>query len=250
MYKLLFDAAWQTLNDFGWNKKYLGAQIGTTMVLHTWGSNLTYHPHVHCIVPAGGVTLNNKWKNAKGKGKFLFPVKALGIVYKNKFLKYIKDLDGDLPDHLVNLIFKKDWVVYAKPPFKNVEVLIKYLARYTHKNAITHHRIKKINQGKISFSYIDYRHQNKKKVMTISAWEFVRRLALHFLPKRFCRIRHFGILSSSWKTKLFPNTATSKRNWKEIWLEKGIIVDQCPACKKGKLIFIDLFLPSRAPPIS
>jgi hypothetical protein len=90
MYKLLFDVAWETLNDFGWNKKYLGAQIGTTMVLHTWGSNLTYHPHVHCIVPAGGVTLNNKWKNAKGKGKFLFPVNALSIVYKNKFLKYIK----------------------------------------------------------------------------------------------------------------------------------------------------------------
>jgi hypothetical protein len=86
--------------------------------------------------------------------------------------------------------------------------------------------------------------------MTISSWEFIRRLALHFLPKRFCRIRHYGILSSSWKTKLFPNTDSIKKNWIEIWLQKGIIVDQCPSCKKGKLILIDLFLPSRAPPIS
>jgi hypothetical protein len=249
MYKLLFDVAWETLNDFGWNKKYLGAQIGTTMVLHTWGSNLSYHPHVHCIVPAGGVTLNNKWKNANGKGKFLFPVKALSEVYKPKFLKRLKQLNIHLKDELVNTLFKKDWVVYAKPPFKNVEVLINYLARYTHKNAITHHRIKKVDKEYVSFSYTDYRHKNKKKVLTIPAWEFVRRLALHFLPKRFCRIRHYGILSSSWKTKLFPNTETIKKNWKEIWLEKGIIVDRCPSCKKGTLIFIDLFIPSRAPPI-
>ncbi len=249
MYKLLFDSAWETLNDFGWNKKYLGAQIGTTMVLHTWGSNLSYHPHVHCIVPAGGVTLNNKWKNVKGKDNFLFPVKALSKVYKTKFLENCKKVIVDIPDSLINNLYKKDWVVYAKPPFKNVEVLINYLARYTHKNAITHHRIKKVGQGKVSFSYTDYRHKNKKKVLTISSWEFIRRLALHFLPKRFCRIRHYGILSSSWKTKLFPNTKIIKKDWKEVWLEKGIVVDRCPACNKVTLTLIELFLPSRAPPI-
>jgi len=249
MYSALFKSAWETLNGFGWNKKFLGAQMGATMVLHTWGSNLSYHPHVHCIVPGGGVTLRNKWKTAKGNGKYLFPVDALANVFRAKYLQAIKEAGIHLPTSLKNILKTKGWIVYAKPAFGNKETLIKYLARYAFKSAITHHRIQYFDKDKVIFSYTDYKHKNQKKKMPLSSWEFVRRFILHFLPKNFIRIRHYGILHSSWKNKIFPTVHTERKDYKTIWKEKGINVDKCQNCKNGKLLFMHKIEPKRGPPL-
>ena len=189
LYALLMRCAWQTILDFGWNNKYLGAQTGAIIVLHTWGSNMSFHPHVHCIVPGGGVSISGKWKTAKAKGKFLFPVKAMSIVFKAKFMdglyELLDEMGLDNTGKLFQQLVSKKWVVYAKSPFGGKEGLVKYLARYTHNIAISHHRILDHSNRKITFRYKDYRHANKTKSMTLSTQEFVRRLAMHILPKGF-----------------------------------------------------------------
>ena len=254
MYAMLFRCAWCTLDEFGWNNKYLGAQIGTTIVLHTWGSNLSYHPHLHCIVPGGGVTFNGKWKEANGNGKFLFPVKALSLVFRAKFVKELKKfLVASGMEYISDLhakLYAKPWDVYAKPPFGGAKGVIQYLARYTHKTAITNHRITTYDEDSVTFRYTDYRHANQVNLMPLSAWEFVRRLTLHILPKRFFRIRHFGILSSHWKNKLFPEVPKQTMSWKQLWDQKGLLIDQCPYCKNGKLILVAKINPNRGPPNS
>jgi hypothetical protein len=253
LYNLLMTTAWQTIDAFGWNHKFIGAQTGTTMVLHTWGSNLSFHPHVHCIVPGGGVTISGKWKNAKGNGKFLFPVKGLSKKFKGLFITQLKaffNIQGldDTPE-LLQKVNALKWVVYAKPPFGGKEGVVRYLARYTHNVAISHHRIIDYSQGRVTFSYKDYRHAAQKKEMTITAQEFVRRLSMHFLPKGFCRIRHYGILSSAWKQRIFPDAPTPvKINWQDFWKNRGLDVGQCPNCKKGRLICIGKIEPVRGPP--
>ena len=254
LFAMLMKTAWMTIEAFGWNHKYLGAQIGATLVLHTWGSNLSFHPHVHCIVPGGGISIGGKWKNAKGNGKFLFPVKALSKKFKGLFLHQLdhffqaQGLDNtELLTHQINA---KDWVVYAKPPFGGNDGLIRYLARYTHNIAISNHRIIAFDQHKVTFRYKDYRHASQNKVMTLSAAEFVRRLSLHFLPKGFCRIRHYGILSSAWNQRVFAHlTKNEKISWQEFWKNKGLDVYQCPKCKKGCLIYIGKIDPIRGPPV-
>lgn len=256
LYDILLKMSWQTLSAFGWNHKYLGAQIGTTMVLHTWGSNLSYHPHVHCIVPGGGVTLYNKWKTVAGKGKFLFPVKAMSEVFREKTIKAILLLMSNkgLDNHkaLIASLYKKNWVVYAKPPFGGRDTVLKYLARYTHKIAITHHRIIDYDGHIVTFSYKDYKHANVSKTMKLTATEFIRRFAMHILPKGFRKIRHYGILSGAWKTKIFPvkNTHKPKMNWEELWKSKGININQCSKCQTGTLVHLYEIDPVRGPPIS
>lgn len=253
LYAQLMHSAWQTLNGFGWNHKFLGAQIGATMVLHTWGSNLSYHPHVHCIVPAGGITLKGKWKDAKGTNKFLFPVKALSKIFKSKMIEAIQHFmieEGmELPSHLVNTLYKTPWVVYTKAPFGGAQGVIRYLARYTHKIAITNHRIINFDHSKVIFSYTDYRHRNQRKVMKLSSSEFIRRFVLHILPKGFCRIRHFGILSACWKRKIFLKHTKAKALPFDLWLKKGLDLFKCPKCKEGRLDFIRNINPVRGPPI-
>lgn len=253
LYSMLFRCAWQTLDQFGWDHKYLGAQIGATMVLHTWGSNLSFHPHVHCIVPGGGITWDNKWKDVKGNGKFLFPVKAMSKVFRGKFVEALKDFLNDQgmddTDALFKQLYLKPWVVYAKPPFGGAEGVIRYLARYTHKTAITNQRIQSFDQNKVTFRYTDYRHANQRKSMTLSATEFLRRLTQHFLPHRFTRIRHYGILSSRWKNKVFPDAQPlPKPDWTALWLQKGLDLTKCPTCKTGTLVWVAEILPVRGPP--
>jgi len=254
VYSILFDCAWQTLNAFGWNRKHLGAQVGATCVLHTWGANLSFHPHLHCIVPAGGVSINNKWKNAKAKGKFLFPVKAMSIVYRAKFLEqlesffYTQGMDINCRN-LKNILFTKNWVVYAKPPAGSKNILLQYLARYAHKIAITNHRILQYDNDSVTFKYSNYKHRNQSKTMRLSTWEFVRRFTLHILPKGFCKIRHYGILSAAWKNKLFPDALDIRKlTYLELWLELGLKISKCNSCKNGKLIYIACILPVRGPP--
>lgn len=255
-YDVLMKKAWETLSQFGWNHKYLGAQLGTTMVLHSWGSNLSYHPHVHCIVPGGGVSLQNKWKQAKGKGKFLFPVKAMSPVFKTKMMQAVKDLMDsrglEADPSFYDSLYAKDWVVYAKPAMGGPDSVIKYLARYSHKIAISHHRIVAYDGVNVTFTYKDYRHGNVTKTMTISAPEFIRRFAMHILPKGFRKIRHFGILSAAWKHKIFPtdNHKNTFNNWEELWLSKGINTNQCPKCKTGTLVYLAELVPVRGPPIT
>ena len=253
LYSILFRAAWETLNSFGWNSKYIGGQIGSTMVLHTWGSNLSYHPHVHCIVPGGGLTVSGKWKSIKPRGKYLFPVKAMSEYFQGKYIahlnKFMYDQGMDI-DIIKKQIYRYKWTVYSKHTPRQKSNIISYLARYTHQIAITSSRIKEYNSENVKFSYTDYRHQNQNKSLTLDSWEFVRRLSLHILPHGFTRIRHFGILSSKWQQDIFPIGLTTTDEWIQFWAEWQLNYHRCPLCKKGVLMIILKIPPQRGPPIN
>src|SRR5690606_15862928 len=162
------------------------------------GQTLSLHPHLHCIVPGGGLTKKGKWKTAKSKGKFLFPVKAMSKVFRAKYVKALKSRT-DPDKELVNALFQKDWVIYAKRPFGHPKSVLEYLGRYTHKVAISNHRILAIGPEKTVFGYKDYRKGAQKLEMFLDNIEFIRRFSMHILPKGLVRIRHFGILGSSAK---------------------------------------------------
>jgi Putative transposase/Transposase zinc-binding domain len=201
-YGLLFKTAWSVLNSFGHDHKWLGAQTGMISILHTWGQTMTLHPHLHCIVPAGGLTKQGKWKMARSDGKYLFNVKAMSRTFRGRFIAALKEqLPEEMTKQLVDALYKHNWVVYAKQPFTGPQSVVEYLGRYTHKIAISNHRIKNYEAGEVTFSYKDYRHGSAKKQMPLEAMEFIRRFSLHILPKGFVRIRHYGICSSSAKIK-------------------------------------------------
>ena len=192
IYGILFKTAWSVVKSFGNDTKWLGAKTGMISILHTWGQTMTLHPHLHCIVPGGGITNNNKWKYCKSKGKFIFPVKAMSKVFRARFIQALKDELPDMLDkELISQLRKNNWVVYAKRPFKTPNNVIEYLGRYTHKIAISNHRITDVSDDKVTFSYKDYRNSGVKKTMTLDALEFVARFSLHILPKKFVRIRHY-----------------------------------------------------------
>jgi hypothetical protein len=245
-YDILFSASKETLEVFACDEKHLGAQAGMIALLHTWGQNLSLHPHVHMIVPAGGMTPQGYWKNTKNKGNYLFPSMAMAVVFKNKMMEKIREFLKQkkiiLPDDLRKLLYNKKWIVYAKQPFAGPKQVIEYLGRYTHKIAISNHRIKNIADDKVSFSYKDYADSGKQKTMTLSSTEFLRRFCLHILPKGFRKIRHYGFLASRNKPKLRKHQFMSgiivknedKKNWKQIAGEKlNYDADKCPCCKKG-----------------
>ena len=199
LYAILFKTAWQTLSQFSENPKHLGAMLGMIGVLHTWGQNLSLHPHLHCIVPSGGVTKSGKWKRTTSKGKFLFDVKAMSKVFRAKFVVELRKELPDLPQSLYDALFKKKWVVFAKSAFKTNKSVIEYLGRYTHKIAISNYRIQNINKEDrtVTFSLKDYKKNGEKTTQTLTTKEFIRRFSLHILPRGFTRIRHYGILSSA-----------------------------------------------------
>ncbi len=202
LYGLLFTTAWSVLNSFGNDPKLLGARTGMISILHSWGQTMTLHPHLHCIVPGGGLTKQGKWKQAKSEGKYLFSVRAMSKVFRGRFIAALKEeLPGQMDKAFINQLYKHKWVVYAKRPFAGPQSVVEYLGRYTHKIAISNHRIKNYQEGKVTFGYKDYRHGSIKKEMTLEALEFIRRFSLHILPKNFVRIRHYGICSSSAKQK-------------------------------------------------
>lgn len=155
VYNTLFSAAWATLNGFAQNPKFLGATTGMIAILHTWGSTMSLHPHLHCIVPAGGITKDKKWKNAPRVNGFLFPVKEISKVFRAKYVCELRK-KGVKDKALLNKLFTKDWVVYAKKPFGNANSVIEYLGRYTHKIAISNHRIKTVANGTVTFKWIRY----------------------------------------------------------------------------------------------
>src|SRR5205809_2822695 len=197
LYKLLFDASAQTLLSFAKDKQHIGATPGIISVLHTWGQQLSFHPHVHCIVSGGGITQDNSFKEARRNVyRFLFPLKAMSIVYKAKFLQALKQLIADnkvIPTAgtdmagLFNLLYKKEWIIYVKAPFSGPQTVIEYLGRYTHKVAISNHRISSINDEEqtVTFKYKDYADKGRQKQMTLAAREFIRRFEQHILPAGF-----------------------------------------------------------------
>jgi hypothetical protein len=251
VYSSLFKAAWQTLEQFGANPKHLGGKMGMIAILHTWGQNMTLHPHLHCIVPGGGISKNGKWRKAKNKEKYLFNVKSMSQVFRAKFVDELRKSELTIAQKVFNAVFKKKWVVYAKQPFSSPKYVIEYLGRYTHKIAISNHRILKIdNENKtVTFSVKDYKHGGRKSILTLSNQEFIRRFALHILPKGFTRIRHYGFLSSSWKKEKLPQLQADLNTIELAVLKpkEPSLHRRCPTCKKGKLHTIYLFN-ERGPP--
>jgi hypothetical protein len=257
MYNLLLRTVWQTLVQFSWTN--LHAETGMIAVLHTWGQNLSLHPHVHCIVPGGGIDLNGRWKQVRisKKGKaFLFPAENLSTVFRGKFIVALQQYQI-LEQSFIRSLKKTKWVVYAKEPFGGPEKVVEYLGRYTHKTAISNHRLLAIDENGIRFKYLDYR-DNRQKQMTLSGNEFLRRFCQHILPKGFVRIRYFGLLSVTKHEQLlrvqlsFGLTTCSdneKKDWKQICREHlRYDPDLCPHCKKGKMVTIERYDPVRGPP--
>jgi hypothetical protein len=262
MYKLLLDAASATLLQLGNDPQYLGATCGITMVLHTWGQDLSFHPHVHCIVSGGGVK-DNRWVAAKRSNqKFLFPVDAMKLVYKGIFLERLRQIlrkgvlqtEGIAVEQIIKKAGYKKWNVYAKSPFGSVASVIEYLGRYTHKTAITRHRIVSITQQSITFNYKDYADGNRQKQMTLSKQEFLRRFELHFLPRGFVKIRHYGFLQNHGKINrlnavrktmdLQPLPPIVKIPAALRMLEQyGKDISLCPKCGQGKLLLIAVVYP-------
>ncbi len=260
LYNILFSASKETIETFANDPKHLGAQTGMISVLHTWGQNLSLHPHVHMIIPGGGITQAGCWKKAKSHGSFLFPVKAMSVVYKNKFMEklklFLEKENKFIEVSLRRKLYNQNWVVYAKQPFGGPKQVIEYLGRYSHKIAISNHRIKNVSNGKVSFTYKDYAHGSVQKLQTLDAEEFLRRFCLHILPPKFMKIRHYGILASRCKPMLRKHQFTQgiivqqieKSNWKEITKSKlNFDVDACPCCKTGKMIRV-LSFDANAPP--
>lgn len=263
VYNALFKASWQTIQKFSSDPAHLGAKIAMSAVLHTWGQNISLHPHLHCIVSGGGLNKKGKWvfakkqNKAKRKANYLFPKRALSIVYRAKFMKELR-LEITIPQSIAKQVMQKKWVVYAKQPFLGPKPVIEYLGRYTHKIAISNHRIQSINNKKISFKYKDYKSNAFDKSMTLDASEFIRRFSLHILPKGFRRMRHYGILASRNKTVELniakdyfglEKWVKQKTSWEDIAREKlNINPNYCNTCKKDTLLITELIKPQRGPP--
>jgi hypothetical protein len=212
LYNLLFRAVAETLTEVAANPRHLGARIGFFSILHTWGQNLLFHPHIHCVVPHGGLAPDHtRWVPPR-YSRFLLPLSVLKEVFRGKFVDGLKEafrqqrlvLAGQI-EHLnrpkcfaalIRKLHQHEWVVYAKPPFGGPEQVLRYLGRYTHRVAISNHRLLSFDGNQVTFRWRDYAHGNKQRTMTLAAIEFIRRFLMHVLPKGFVRIRHFGFMAN------------------------------------------------------
>jgi hypothetical protein len=253
LFDLLFLAASQTLLKHARMPEYLGAEPGITMVLHTWGQDLSFHPHVHCIVSAGGFD-GISWVGDKRKNnRFLFPQKSMANMFKAIFMDILEKDPSILWNTDKNTVLKaikfKKWNVYAKAPFGSPDRVVEYLGRYTHKIAITRHRILEVNATHIRFSYKDYADGSKTKQMLLPHREFLRRFEQHILPKRFVKIRHYGFLRLQGKRERLAGirSALSLEPQKEKvlaplrirMLEKyGKDISRCPCCQTGRMTVV------------
>jgi hypothetical protein len=271
MYDLLFRSVSETLIELANNPKHLGAKIGVISILHTWGQNLMAHPHIHCIVTGGGLSLDDSWISCR-KGFFL-PVTVISALFRGKFLDHLKHcfksgvltFDGAIRhlkepgafESFRNQFYHKKWVVYCKPPFGGPKGVLQYLGRYTHRIAISNNRLLDNRDGNVSFLWRDYADDNRQKTMTLTADEFIRRFLLHVLPERYVRIRHFGLLANRNRKdniaachKMLSGENVTKEKRRETWREQllricGIDVTICPVCQKGKMCTIERLLPVR-----
>jgi hypothetical protein len=258
----LFKAVGETLVDFG--RTRLGGQIGVITVLHTWEQTLLDHFHLHCLVPAGALSFDQKrWSPARQN--FLFPVKALSVVFRAKFLDLFKKAfdrnkllfvgqTASLADSvafnlLINALRKKPWIVYAKKPFGSPVHVLDYLGRYIHRVALSNDRILSAHSREVTFSYRDRKNESRKKTLTLEAHEFIRRFLLHVIPQGFVRVRHAGVLANRSKSLLSQcrqlldlNPAVPKlaqKSVRELMLElTGIDITRCPLCQKGTLVLL------------
>jgi len=274
VYDLLFRASAETLLEVARDPKHLGAEIGFFSVLHTWNQKLGLHPHVHCVVPAGGLSPDRKrW--IKPRYAFFLPVKVLSRVFRGKFVAALKRafhedrlrFQGSLtllaqPKTFaawLRPLFRKDWVVYSKRPFGGPEYVLQYLGRYTHRVAISNHRLISFADGKVTFRWRDSAHHNEQKLLTLSLDEFLRRFLLHLLPKRFVRIRNFGFLANRRRAtslplcfQLLPSRSAPQTDQdcsttdgaKDLW--------RCPQCA-GPMVIVERLTPAeiqlRSPPL-
>lgn len=252
-YDLLFAAVWNTLRSFGYT--HYGVESGAVAVLHTWGQNLSLHPHIHCIVPAAGYTIDGKWKNIGHSGKYLYPVHQLSEAFKGKFLDSLKGAlrkqnELLLFDDKIQLAYKSKWVVNCEPSLAGTDHVVKYLGQYTHRVAITNQRLLNIAEGKVTFIAKDYRDRAIKKPVTLDGPEFLRRFTMHILPGRFVKIRRYGIYNHTAKRNLklqfVPeespdiDTLTKRKETPETNLQRFMRISgfdpcQCPVCKKGTM---------------
>ena len=252
LYSILIKSAGHTLMELAKDSKFLGATIGVTSVLHTWGQNLSFHPHVHCIVPGGGLS-NDGLRFVHSRKKFFIPVKVISKKFRGKFLDLLKQAydKGELAFFneatklalrsnflsLISALYDKNWVVFCKKPFKSPGHVVRYLGRYTHRVAISNSRILAFDGQSVSFAWKDYKDGNKSKVMTLDAAEFSRRFLLHVLPDRFVKIRHYGLLCSrNLKTKL--NKCMRLTGKKSLPLTVGVQKDPktCRSCGSTHLL--------------
>ncbi len=248
---LLFKAVSETLLEFG--QRRLGGTMGIIAVLHTWDQKLQDHFHLHCLVPAGALSLDHsRW--IKARRNFLFPVKALSVVFRGKFLDLLKQAGdkGKIPaaTNEIQASRQKGWIVYAKKPFGSPQTVLDYLGRYTHRVALSNERILSAQDGQVTFTYRDRKDKDRLKSMTLDAQEFIRRFLLHVLPDGFMRIRHFGFLANRAKKHALPQCRKllglspalpemPKRSAQDLLRElTGIDLSRCPRCQKGTLIVI------------
>jgi len=276
LYSILFKATSETLLELSKDIKYLGAEIGFTSILHTWGQNLMNHPHVHCIVPSGGLSLDGtRWISTKKD--FFIPVRVLSRKFRGKFLYYLKKeyytnpklkftgdveelIDKDVFQCFIDKLYRKEWVVYCKPPFSSAEHVLEYLGRYTHRVAISNNRIVALENGYVVFKWRDYRDNNKQKFMTVTAEEFIRRFLMHVLPSKFVKIRHYGFLSNRNRVtklkrckRILKVTIKKKEDISKLSIAEllfkltGIDLNKCPCCN-GRMETRKKLDPRRAHP--
>mgnify|MGYP002661223313 FL=1 len=255
-YESLFSCVKETLCAFGYS--HYGVETGAICVLHTWGQNLSLHPHIHCIVPAVGITPRGQLKEIGSQGKYLYPVRQLSVAFRGKLLERLKrklKKKNRLAEFqsIIDHCYTKPWVVYTEPSLGNAKQVVSYLGQYTHRVAVSNTRIKNMDQKGVTFSYKDYRDNANQKLMTLTGVEFLRRFALHILPRGFVKIRYFGILTSAYrqqveslKTKpdIFQLTETKPERIARL---TGHHPCKCSKCKTGTMIPVEIIPRIRSP---
>jgi predicted Zn-ribbon and HTH transcriptional regulator len=251
LFSLLFKAVSETLLEFG--RTRFGGTVGIIAVLHTWDQTLNDHFHLHCLIPSGALSLDqSRWIAARPN--FLFPVKALSVVFRGKFLDLLTQAREkgriETPSERLKALRKKNWIVYAKKPFGSPRTVLDYLGRYTHRVALSNERILSVQNGQVTFTYRDRKDKDRLKSMTLDAQEFIHRFLLHVLPDGFMRIRHFGFLANRAKKHALPQCRKllglssallklPKKSAQDLLLElTGIDLSRCPRCQKGTMIVI------------
>ena len=274
VYDILFRATAETLRTIACDPKHLGAEIGFIAILHTWGQNLMHHPHLHCVVPGGGISPDGeRWVSCRPG--FLLPVRVLSQLFRRLFLEHLRrafDDDalrffnalaylqeaGAFADYLAP-VARAEWVVYAKPPFGGPDQVLAYLGRYTHRVAIANSRLLSFDDAEVAFDWKDYRHESKHKIMRLEPCEFVRRFLLHVLPSGFQRIRHYGLLANRYReVKLArcrqllmvpaPPPLGEAEDYRDHYQRlTGVSLRDCPQCGRGQMVCIESFLPGTQP---
>ena len=255
-YEAQFECVWSTLRTFGYS--HYGVETGALCVLHTWGQNLSLHPHIHCIIPAAGLTVKGKLKIIAQEGKYLYPVKMLSTVFRGKLLEQLKGQlkkGNQLPQYqrIINECYTKPWVAYSEPSLGNAQQIVKYLGQYSHRVAISNTRIKHIDASGVGFSYKDYKDNANVKLMSLTGVEFLRRFSMHILPYRFVKIRYYGILGSRYKKEVEtlknkPDlTKPVETKQQRMVRLTGFDPCKCPRCKTGTMITIEELPRIRSP---